>query len=71
MARRAAAPVQGEIAVTYANRRDTRDIYNWLYERAEDAASDGLPLDQALQAVRDGYSSIEADRTFAADESGE
>ncbi len=38
-----------------------------LYERAEDAAAAGLPLDQALEAVRNGYSSVEADRMIAED----
>lgn len=37
------------------------DKWNWLLERAEEAAAAGLPLDVALQAVRDGYSSHEAD----------
>lgn len=35
--------------------------------RAEEAAMAGLPIEQALQAVRDGYSSIEADRSIAED----
>ena len=39
-----------------------RDWRNWMLERAEDAADRGLPLEEALQAVREGYSSIEADR---------
>jgi hypothetical protein len=47
--------------------RDAEHAEDWLYERAEEAASVGLPLDKALQAVRDGYSSIEADRTIAED----
>jgi hypothetical protein len=47
--------------------RDAEHAYDWLYERAEEAASDGLPLDEALQAVRDGYSSIDADRVIAAE----
>jgi hypothetical protein len=34
----------------------------WMYERAEDAAAAGLPLDLALQCVRHGYDSVEADR---------
>jgi hypothetical protein len=42
--------------------RTPEDWASWLYERAEDAAPGGLPLERALQAVRDGYSSIEADR---------
>jgi hypothetical protein len=41
------------------------DRYHWLLERAEEAASDGLSLKDALSAVQDGYSSIEADREFA------
>jgi hypothetical protein len=38
-----------------------------LYEAAEDAAAAGVPLETALQAVRDGYSSHEADVICAAD----
>ena len=45
--------------------RDAEDALGWLYERAEEAAATGLPLERALQAVRDGYSSIEADRMIA------
>jgi hypothetical protein len=43
------------------------DLHNFLLERAEDAAVAGLPLDDALQAVREGYSSIEADKETAKD----
>lgn len=39
-----------------------------LYERAEDCATLDVPLEEALQAVRDGYSSIEADRQIAEDD---
>ncbi len=45
----------------------TSDPYNWLYERAEDACGQGLPLEKALQAVRDGYSSRVADYVAAQD----
>lgn len=45
--------------------RDADHAYDWLLERAEEAASAGLTLDKALQAVRDGFSSIEADRRIA------
>lgn len=48
--------------------RDAKHAEDWLYERAEDAAAAGLTLDLALQAVRNGYSSIAADRAFAAEE---
>ncbi len=43
------------------------DALNRLYERAEDCAALDIPLDEALQTVRDGYSSIEADREMALD----
>jgi hypothetical protein len=39
-----------------------------LYERAEEAAAVDLPLEEALQSVRDGYSSIDFDRRNAAGE---
>lgn len=42
-------------------------VWHWLYERAEDAATKGLPLNMALDAVRCGYSSIDADRMTAED----
>lgn len=64
-----ACPVHGElmrIATTGRDRGAHAADARWLYERAEDAAAEGLPLDDALQAVRDGYSSIEADRDFKA-----
>lgn len=38
-----------------------------LYERAEDAAALDIPLEVALEAVRNGYSSIEADRMIRED----
>lgn len=38
-----------------------------LYERAEDAAALDIPLEEALQTVRNGYSSIEADRMMRED----
>lgn len=41
---------------------------DWLYQRAEEAAAAGLPLADALQAVRDGYSSIDVDRAIAAED---
>jgi hypothetical protein len=47
--------------------RDAVHAYDWLYERAEEAATAGLSLEDALQAVRDGYSSIDADRAIAED----
>lgn len=40
---------------------------NELYERAEEAASMGLSLEDALTAVREGYNSVEADRLAAED----
>lgn len=51
--------------------RDAQHAYHWLYERAEEAAAAGLSLPMAVQAVLDGFSSIEADRTTAAELSGE
>jgi hypothetical protein len=53
------APAGGPLAA--------RDVHNWLYDRAETAAAAGLPLEAALQAVRDGYSSVDADRRIALD----
>lgn len=47
---------------------DYRATEEALYERAEDAAAAGLPMADAVQAVRDGYSSVAADRAVAADE---
>ncbi len=46
---------------------DTAKGYDWLYDRAEEAATAGLPLDEALQAVRDGYASVDGDRMIAED----
>ena len=43
------------------------DAENRIYERAEEAFNRGLPIEDALQAVRDGYSSAEADRMIAED----
>lgn len=54
-----------------ARPRDAGHAEEWLYERAEEAAAVGLPLDRALQAVRDGYSSIAADRIVAEDLAGD
>lgn len=51
--------------------RDAAHAGDWLYERAEEAAAAGLPLEEALQAVRDGYSSIEADRMIRAELDGD
>lgn len=45
--------------------RDAEHGYDWLYERAEDASHAGLPLAEALEAVRDGYSSAAVDRRIA------
>jgi len=59
-------PIDKETNVTRP--RDATHAEEWLYERAEDAAAAGLPLDKALQAVRNGYSSVEADRIAAEDE---
>lgn len=39
-----------------------------LYEEAEVAHSFGLSLEDALQAVRDGYSSAEFDKKYKAGE---
>jgi hypothetical protein len=48
--------------------KDPREAaIDWIYQRAEDAAAIDVPIEDALQAVRDGYSSIEADRAIAAD----
>lgn len=47
--------------------RSTPDPHDSLYERAEHAAARGVPLDEALQAVRDGYSSVAADLAIADD----
>lgn len=47
--------------------RDAQHAYDWLYERAEEAAAVGLPLAEAIRAVVDGFSSIEADRAIAED----
>ena len=44
-----------------------QQAWHVLYDRAEDAAVVGLPLDEALEAVRSGYSSIDADRMIAED----
>jgi hypothetical protein len=43
------------------------DPYDRLYHCAEVAAAAGLSIADALQAVQDGYSSIEADRMIAED----
>lgn len=53
------------IDAVFAARADEVEVQ--LYERAEDAAAARLPLDLALQAVRNGYSSIEADRAVTED----
>ena len=50
-----------------AHSRKGLDAYNWLYERAEEAYSTGLTLEDALEAVRCGYSSAEADEDFRRD----
>lgn len=47
--------------------RDAEHAEDWLLERAEEAAAVGLDLERALQAVRDGYSSIDADRRIRAE----
>lgn len=47
--------------------RDPEHAEDWLLERAEEAAAAGLDLERALQAVRDGYSSIDADRRIRAE----
>lgn len=47
--------------------RNAEHAEDWLYERAEEAAAVGLSLDKALQAVRDGYSSVDADRSIGED----
>jgi hypothetical protein len=47
--------------------RDADHAGDWLYERAEEACAAGLPIEDALQAVRDGYSSVQADRAIAED----
>lgn len=47
--------------------RDRDHARDWLYERAEEACGVGMPLDVALQAVRDGYSSRVADYVFKYD----
>jgi len=47
--------------------RDPEHAEDWLLERAEEAAAVGLDLERALQAVRDGYSSIDADRRIRAE----
>lgn len=47
-----------------------RHAYDWLYERAEEAAVVGLSLPEAIQAVTAGYSSVEADRVIADDRDG-
>lgn len=41
--------------------------WDWMYERAEEAAAAGLLLEDALEAVRCGYSSVEVDRMVADD----
>lgn len=45
--------------------KDEPHKWNWLLERAEEAAMAGLSLKDALEAVRAGYSSVEADRSYA------
>lgn len=47
--------------------RDADHAEDWLYERAEDAAAVGLPEEKALEMVRNGYSSIAADRAVTED----
>lgn len=42
--------------------------YDRLYERAEEASNEGMPIETAFQAVRDGYSSAEMDRRIAREE---
>lgn len=44
---------------------DARHAYDWLLERAEEAAGVGLPLLSAIRAVCDGYASVEADQMIA------
>lgn len=44
------------------------DAYSRLYGAAEDAMADGLTEEQALQAVRNAASSLEADRMTAWDQ---
>lgn len=43
-------------------------VWNWLYERAQDAANAGLPLNDALDAVQSGYSELAADQANAEDQ---
>lgn len=38
---------------------------NTLYSAGEDGSAIGLSLEEAIQAVIDGYSSLEADRAFS------
>lgn len=45
----------------------SEQAYARLYERAEDAASAGIPLEKALEAVCNGYDSVAADRAAAED----
>ena len=45
-----------------ARPRDAEHAETILYERAEEAFAVGLPIEKALQAVRDGYSSAEMDK---------
>lgn len=58
----------GRTGPAWRRPRDARDAEDWLYDRAEEAAAVDLPLEKALQCVRDGYSSIAADRALAAEE---
>lgn len=44
------------------------DWYEKLHTAAENAASADFPIEEALQAVCDGYSSIECDRIVAEDD---
>jgi hypothetical protein len=42
-------------------------LWDRLYAVAENVAAAGLPINEALDAVRSGYSSIECDRVVAED----
>jgi hypothetical protein len=57
----------GSMIVPDLEGRDRRGLYDWLYERAEDVARLGLPEEDALQAVLDGYSSHAADQDVRLD----
>lgn len=44
-----------------------RDWFHWLLERAEDAGAAGLSYEDAIEAVRCGYSSLAADKSARED----